>query len=255
MHKHIMTILQYNKNQIPPLLWNPLGYYVIGLILMLGVAVIIALVPEYRPGVLWSPASQEAIPSLLSKFVVLFPVTILLRFLNPSGRLLSEFKYHWCGMENITGIQPFRDYTDDVSTKVNSNQMNKLWLYLKDYYTVELNLPILARNQRIFTTLSSTLYWCSVTGIIVSFIYIGYLLGIGWHRNFRVMEYVQSVYLMRHLLWTPVIGIIIQYLLLLFNANDKWMRSSDFNDSDYARGEKYYQRSIKLFNSLELNKE
>lgn len=241
--KDIITCLTYKRNRIPTFMLSPLRIFLGGFLLIIIVAVLVALIPELRPRFMWSPLDTAMLPKLLSRFVVFYPVAIIMGLSNPSGRQLSEFHYHWKGMEVVLGRYPYTTYASGMCKKPKYKEIQEVGNILKNFFSENFNLSIIARNHRIYLLVKTTMFWLSNLCIVSAFVYIGYIAGISYHRTYSSKELEHIIVLLRQLLWAPILGYVLQYLLLyIFPINSMWAEEEDYADADIANAKSYLRR-------------
>ena len=252
MHKYIRSILEYDRDMIPPMYLGFLTYFIGGCMIIIVTALIVANVSSLRPGFLWTPDMDRQIPSYLSFMITIYPVTILMYgMFNPTAYSCKRFKYHWCGMETTVKANWFNKYMD-TSIEYNGEKINALWNYMQGYFSDRLNVKILAQNQFRYKMLCKVLHYSSLSSIVIGFLYIGYISGIQWCRGYTSMEIMDSMLLMKSLTTFPLMGIFIHYFTLMFFNPERWRRVKDYKQTDAENALAYYHKNEERFDSLDI---
>jgi hypothetical protein len=252
MHKYVKTILEWDRDKLPPLLFGPVMLFAGGTILIVVTMFVVHTTASLRPGIFWVPTRQSMIPTMLGLLVILYPLTIILSIVfNPSIHACKSFKRHWFGMEKAIHANWFRKYACS-NRAYEVDKINAMWEYMKGYYTEGLDIRVLANNVRNFKILCRVLYYASVIAIPCGFVYVGYIAGLQMSRNYSATDIMETILLMKKLTVYPIVGLAVHWLFALFYDEYKWKSPKEFNAKENEVAMSYYNNNLALFTKLGL---
>ena len=218
--RDIITMITSYDKILPHMRMRLVWFCVIGVILLLGSMFIFTVFHHtFRPSARWEPDNWANIFNTLKMLIMIYPVVIVMSFMNTARRTCRKFVYKFIEVEQICGLT-ITQRLDSLSQPKAEKYLSQFarFFYLYPRRICHINLSAAVSAIRRWNFLQEALCVLSMAAVGAGLVLLGYTFSVNWHRPIHTQD-MQSLIAMSNVLWSfPIMGWLIAFVIEQFTG-------------------------------------